>query len=204
VIFILSGYLIGSVPVAYLTVRARSGMDIREKGSGNVGGFNAYAVTGSRGVGIVTGLLDGLKGLLAASAAAISTGDFRLSALTLCAAVVGHLFPIWLRFRGGRGLATACGGLLILCQSYIVVWCSFWLIGRGLHRSILASNVGACSVTPLVLLLVPAGFLQLPAAWAGDAASLRLFAGALSGLLLLGHRGVLRGALAEWTRRSTE
>lgn len=164
-----------------------------------MGGFNAFTVTGSRGLGVAAGLLDGLKGLIPALAAA-STGEFRLAAMALLAAVAGHIFPVWLRFRGGRGLATACGGLFVLSPHYIVVWCSLWLVGRRIRRSILAANVAATVLTPLLLAVVPADLLQYLVVWAGEPASLRLFALFLSALLILGHWNVLREVAAELSR----
>ncbi|MEK6565125.1 MAG: glycerol-3-phosphate acyltransferase, partial [Bacteroidota bacterium] len=109
VLHLLAGYLIGSIPTAFLVVKRTAGVDIRQSGSGNVGGYNAFTVTRSKSIGFVVGVLDGVKGLVAVFVASLTGEMVSLQMLALFGAVLGHNYPVWLRFKGGRGLATACG-----------------------------------------------------------------------------------------------
>src|ERR1700760_4813282 len=117
-------YLLGSIPFGYLLVRIFRGEDIRQTGSGNIGATNV-ARSGAKGLGIATLILDALKGALAVGLADLVAGskynlcgDFvqhpcapglRLMSLAAICAVLGHVFPIWLCFKGGKGVATALG-----------------------------------------------------------------------------------------------
>jgi glycerol-3-phosphate acyltransferase PlsY len=187
----LGGYLVGSLPTAYLVVRKRSGSDIRTQGSGNVGSLNAYVVTRSKALGIAVGLIDGMKGLLPVGVAALLRSPFWLLAALLFGAITGHICTIWLRFRGGRGLATACGGLLLLSPPYVLSWCTIWLVWKFLGREVLTANLLAIILTPLVLFLVPGealAFIPIEGLTAGSA---RVFALLISLLLLLGHLNAL-------------
>ena len=115
-IFSLSvAYLLGSIPFGYLLVRFTSGKDIRDTGSGNIGATNV-ARTGSKGLAVATLVLDGFKGFLAVYIAqhlalhyAAFPKGYDVAALAGLIAVIGHVFPIWLGFRGGKGVATALG-----------------------------------------------------------------------------------------------
>ncbi|MGC2695158.1 MAG: glycerol-3-phosphate acyltransferase, partial [Candidatus Angelobacter sp.] len=129
-------YLVGSIPFGYLLVRTFRGEDIRLTGSGNIGATNV-ARSGAKGLGIATLLLDALKGVLAVWLAAVLAGsklnlcgDFvalpcvsasRLMSAAALAAVLGHVFPVWLRFKGGKGVATALGVFCVLFPKAILV-----------------------------------------------------------------------------------
>ena len=107
-------YLLGSIPFGYLLVRFFLKQDIRHVGSGNIGATNV-ARSGAKGLGILTLLLDCLKGLVAVLIARhFGGGNLDLAALAAVAAILGHIFPIWLRFKGGKGIATALGVFLAL------------------------------------------------------------------------------------------
>lgn len=156
IVVLLGGYLLGSVPFAYIIVRLQSRGDIRKDGSGNAGAYNAYVVTQSKFIGVVVGVLDALKGMLAVYLAGVyAPGSFLLQCLGLIGAVGGHVFPVWTRFKGGRGLATTAGGMFILGFSYTTVWCVLWSLGRLLRRDILESNVVAILISPLLIWLLP-------------------------------------------------
>src|SRR5579862_4832191 len=106
-------YLLGSIPFGYLLVRIFRGEDIRRSGSGNIGATNVSRK--SPGLGALTLLLDALKGLIPvvlASRAASGAQGFQLAAVAALSAIVGHLFPVWLKFRGGKGVATGLGAWL--------------------------------------------------------------------------------------------
>lgn len=158
VLHLLAGYLIGSIPTAFLVVKRTAGVDIRQSGSGNVGGYNAFTVTRSKSIGYLVGVLDGVKGLAAVFVAGLFGEMLLLQMLALFGAVLGHNYPVWLRFKGGRGLATACGGLLLIGVSYPAVWCTLWVLVYLLRKDILFANVLSLVLTPIILFLTPEVF----------------------------------------------
>ena len=189
----IGSYLVGSIPVAYLLVRKKANIDIREAGSGNAGGFNAYTVTHSRGLGILVGFLDALKGFIPV----LVTGSlFPNSFLHLCSAlfgaIAGHNYPVWVGFKGGRGLATSAGGLIPIGFPYTVVWCSLWLIVRLLKRDILTSNLASILLTPIVLWILPWAWLLHMMRVDVDNWTFTFFSCVLSMILLLSHLDALR------------
>jgi glycerol-3-phosphate acyltransferase PlsY len=107
-------YLLGSIPFGYVLVRVFRNEDIRAKGSGNIGATNVLR-SGAKGLGFATLLLDLLKGLAAVLIARhIAAGNYNVEVAAGVAAVLGHVFPVWLGFRGGKGVATALGVFLAL------------------------------------------------------------------------------------------
>jgi glycerol-3-phosphate acyltransferase PlsY len=191
----VGGYIIGSIPVAYFLVRWKARVDIREAGSGNAGGFNAFYVTHSRGVGILVGVLDALKGLVTVAAAMFLHRDaFSLQAVALLGAIAGHNYPVWLKFKGGRGLATTAGGLFLLGFSYTIAWCVVWLVSKLLlRRGVLTSNLIAIFFTPVILFVVPWRWTRMPILPAVDDGTFLFFSCILSIVLLLGHFDVVGG-----------
>ena len=157
---LLLGYVIGSFPTAYVLVRWQARRDIRASGSGNVGAMNAYGVTGSKPLGIAVLAVDALKGILAVllSTSAVS-GEFWSAAIGGLGAVLGHNYPPWLRFRGGRGLATGAGVMLLLGWGMVAVWCVLWGITYAGWKKIHIANVCASIASPLVLPVMPPGML---------------------------------------------
>jgi glycerol-3-phosphate acyltransferase PlsY len=117
VLILIAAYLLGSIPFGYLIVRAKEGGDVRETGSGGTGATNVTRRAG-KGAGILTLLLDALKGALAVYLARkFLTPDFGINwwvAAAACLVVAGHCFPVWLGFRGGKGVATGVGVFLCL------------------------------------------------------------------------------------------
>ena len=109
---IVIGYLLGSIPFAFLLSRRLEGIDIRRAGSGNVGAANVLRTSGVRAA-IVVMMLDVAKGAGSVLVAQRWAGDAAPAAAGL-AAIVGHVYPVWLRFRGGKGVATACGVFSVL------------------------------------------------------------------------------------------
>lgn len=190
---ILAGYVVGSIPSAYLVVRMRSGIDIRSAGSGNVGSFNTYTVTRSVGTAIVVGVLDGLKGLAVVVGSTLAWGAFWPVAVALFGAVLGHIYPFWLRFQGGRGLATACGGLFGITLSYTAIWCTVWLAMKLLGQKIIPSNIVAILAAPALLWILPAQWIDAVAIMPASSLEVKAFGTLLSVLLLLGHLNVFVG-----------
>lgn len=111
-IAVLVGYALGSVPFALILAR-RAGTDLRRIGSGNLGATNVLRASGVR-AGVLVAILDILKGAFSVIVAARLTSDPAAPAVAGFAAIVGHIYPAWLRFRGGKGVATACGVFSVL------------------------------------------------------------------------------------------
>lgn len=187
----VGGYVLGSFPTAYIVLRLRSRIDITKSGSRNVGAFNAGHVSGSKRVGIIVGLIDGAKGLAAVLLASALLNDFWSLSAGLLGAVIGHNYSVWLKFRGGRGLATACGGLFAVGLSYTLVWCTLWAVLKWQRLSVLSSNVVAIAATPLILLAMPSSFVERLMITDAGAEWFRLLSLFLSFLLLLSHRDFL-------------
>jgi len=126
------GYLLGSLPFGLIVTRLASLGDIRKIGSGNIGATNVLR-TGNKKLAAATLLLDGLKGFVAVLIGGYAGGFYGGLAAGL-GAVLGHLFPVWLGFRGGKGMATALGVLLGLSWVIGVLACLLWLLIAALFR----------------------------------------------------------------------
>ena len=153
--FVVS-YLIGSIPTAYIFVKITSNVDIRSAGSGNVGGRNALDVTGKKWVGVAVVLLDLLKG----SAAVVVSGMMNSSdatslSISMVSVVLGHCYPVWLGFKGGRGLATAAGVFFVCSWVWVPLWLFLYFISGKMIKSIHSTSVVALVATPLVFMLLP-------------------------------------------------
>ena len=148
-----AGYLLGSIPFGYLLVRVFLGSDVRTTGSGNIGATNVART--SPALGFVTLLMDALKGF--AAVVLVSTmypGDRELKFIAALAAVCGHIFPVWLKFRGGKGVATGLGSFLLLTPKAIVVALGiFIVVAVALRYVAFASIIAAASLPVLALLL---------------------------------------------------
>lgn len=123
--FVLGSFLLGSIPSAYLVVKWRTGKDIRELGSGNVGATNAVRAVGP--LGYLVFVVDVLKGFLPVFLASRYFG-YPLAAAAGLAALLGHFFPPWLGFRGGKGVSTAAGAYLALAPVTCLIGVGVWLI----------------------------------------------------------------------------
>lgn len=146
---IISAYLLGSFPSAYLVGKIKNNIDIREQGSGNVGTMNTHLVLGTIPALLVLGLDMG-KGAAAVYLSRWMGTDLMLAALL---AVTGHIYPIWLKFRGGKGLATAAGsvtaaGMPLLVLPFAVV---FLLTYAFLRQEDQASLLGMLAAAVYVL-----------------------------------------------------
>ena len=136
------GLLLGSFPTAYILVKKASGIDIRNEGSGNVGAFNSLKVSKSKLIGFSVLLIDFLKGGISTLIPLlIFPNEFIFPALALTFAVFSHCFNPWLKFKGGRGLATAAGGAALIFPFLLVVWCILWVIFYLMKRDIIFANI---------------------------------------------------------------
>lgn len=142
------GYLLGSVPFGLLLTRAAGGPDIRAIGSGNIGATNVLR-TGRKGIAAATLVCDALKGTLAVFAAARYGTDAALAAGL--GAFLGHLFPVWLKFKGGKGVSTYIGLLIGLYWPAALLFCAVWLAVAAISRYSSLAGLIASAFTPLGL-----------------------------------------------------
>lgn len=158
------GYLLGSIPTAYLLVRWQSRIDLRTAGSGNIGALNSFEVTRSRLVGLGVLTIDLLKGIAAVEAGRWIGGATPLPALVAAlAAVAGHNFPVWLSGKGGRGLATAAGASLLLLWGLVPLWCLVWAVAFAFIRSVNPASTIACVISPIAVVLAGSVLPGMPA-----------------------------------------
>ncbi len=157
----LSAYVLGSIPFGLILTRLAGLGDIRQVGSGNIGATNVLR-TGKRGLAAGTLLLDGAKGALAVQAAGLLAGA-QWAPLAAMASVVGHCFPVWLGFRGGKGVATGLGVLLALDWRVGVAACLIWLLVALVARLSSAAALAAFAAAPaLTAVLSPAYWWVAP------------------------------------------
>jgi glycerol-3-phosphate acyltransferase PlsY len=148
----VAAYLLGSVPVGYLLIRIFRHQDIRQAGSGNIGATNVLR-SGGKALGAATFLLDVLKGCSAVWLGALLGGllapdvsPLNMKALAALCAVLGHVYPVWLRFRGGKGVATGFGVFLVASPWAALAAISIFIVVLAISRYVsLASILGAAS-----------------------------------------------------------
>jgi glycerol-3-phosphate acyltransferase PlsY len=140
------GYLAGSIPFGLLLTKVAGAGDIRAIGSGNIGATNVLR-TGRKGLAVGTLLLDGLKGLAVVLLGATQSVD--IAAIAGLAAVIGHNFPVWLRFKGGKGVATTTGVLLAISWPVGASFCATWLIIFAATRYSSLAALVALAASPL-------------------------------------------------------
>jgi glycerol-3-phosphate acyltransferase PlsY len=169
----LIGYLLGSIPFGLILTKLAGTEDLRSIGSGNIGATNVLR-TGRKGLAAATLLLDALKGT-AAVIIASDIGGSNAAMLAAFGAFLGHLFPLWLNFKGGKGVAVYIGVLIGLFWPAAIVFCVVWLATALASRYSSLSALVASVITPLFMW------------WSGQAALAALFA-VLSILLFYMHR----------------
>jgi glycerol-3-phosphate acyltransferase PlsY len=177
IVALLLGYLLGSIPFGLILTKLAGMQDLRSIGSGNIGATNVLR-TGRKGLAAATLLLDMLKG----TAAVVIAGYFggpNAAMLAAFGAFLGHLFPVWLRFKGGKGVAVYIGVLLGLFWPAALVFCAIWLATAVTSRYSSLSALVASFVTPIFLW------------WFGHLALASLFA-ILTLLLFYMHRENIR------------
>jgi glycerol-3-phosphate acyltransferase PlsY len=150
------GYLLGSISFAVLLVRWKTGTDIRSQGSGNAGATNVLRSHG-RGLGILVALLDVAKGAVAVLIVRLFTADPRAAAAAAFAAVLGHVFPLYYGFRGGKGVATAVGAFLALAPLPTALCVLVFVAVVALTRYVSVGSMVAMTLLPLA-----AGLLRQP------------------------------------------
>ena len=143
----VAGYLLGSIPFGLVLTRLAGLGDIREVGSGNIGATNVLR-TGNKVLAALTLILDSGKG---GAAAWLAAGAWGMEAGLIAgfAAVLGHNFPVWLKFRGGKGVATTLGVLLVTAWPVGVAACATWLLVAGTFRYSSLAALGALAAAPV-------------------------------------------------------
>lgn len=172
IIAVISGYLLGSVPFAYLLARRHRGIDLRRAGSGNVGAANLLRTTTVK-IGIGAMALDMAKGVLSVMLARQLEPGSSAPAAAGIAAVLGHIYPVWLKFRGGKGVATSCGVFAVLAPWATVMasllflvtvwWTKYVSLGSVIASALLgplAYLTGSPFVTVLGAIIVGALIVQ--------------------------------------------
>jgi glycerol-3-phosphate acyltransferase PlsY len=163
-------YLLGSIPFGYLLVRIFRNEDIRTTGSGNIGATNV-ARSGAKWLAIATLLLDLGKAYVAVKIAQhLAPGNFDLATMAAVAAILGHVFPVWLGFRGGKGVASALGVFLALSPATALCIFTIFLVIVLTTRIVSLASIVAAAAIPLLMLhfahnmsrLVLFGFIFIP------------------------------------------
>ena len=155
-LIVLAGYLIGSISFAVLLVRLRTGKDIRAEGSGNAGATNVMRAHG-KGLAAAVAALDIAKGAVPVLLVRLVTGDSRYAAAAGFAAVLGHVFPVFYGFRGGKGVATALGAFLALAPLAMLVSLGVFVLVVALTRYVSLGSILAMTLLPMA-----AGLFRAP------------------------------------------
>lgn len=146
-------YLLGSIPFGFILVRIFRGQDVRQSGSGNIGATNV--ARSSPALGVLTLILDALKGLAAvALTRALFPGRNGLAAIAALFAIMGHMFPVWLKFRGGKGVATGLGAFAILAPKTILVVVGVFAAAVLAFRYVSLGSIVAVAIFPLLAWLL--------------------------------------------------
>jgi glycerol-3-phosphate acyltransferase PlsY len=176
IIVVVVAYLLGSIPFGYLIVRRKMGADIRQTGSGGTGATNVTRRAG-KAAGVLTLLLDAAKGSAAVLIARAVAGDDWLIAAAAIAALVGHMFPVWLSFRGGKGVATGVGIFLVLAPIALLGAGVIFIAIVALTRYVSLGSIIAAILIPVFVWLLSDLRPLLVAAIVGAA------------LIIFAHRG---------------
>ena len=176
IIIPIVAYLLGSIPFGYLIVRRKSGADIRETGSGGTGATNVSRRAG-KAAGVLTLLLDAAKGCIAVLIAKTVSGDDWVIAAAASAALVGHIFPVWLGFRGGKGVATGVGIFLVLAPIALLCAGVVFVAIVLLTRYVSLGSITAAILIPVLVWVQSDSQSLLTAAIVGAA------------LIVFAHRG---------------
>ncbi len=150
----LAAYLLGSIPFGFLIVKLIGAGDIRFRGSGNIGATNVAREAGAL-PGLATLLLDGGKGYFSVwLTARLTDGNPRWMILAALLTLVGHTFPVWLRFQGGRGVATGAGVFLPICWQAVLGALIVWLVVLLFWRYVSLASISAAAFLPLFVYLL--------------------------------------------------
>jgi acyl phosphate:glycerol-3-phosphate acyltransferase len=185
-------YLLGSIPFGYLLVRIFRGEDVRKSGSGNIGATNVSRK--SPVLGGLTLLLDALKGAAAVGLAYYLSGrtpggalPYRAMAMAAWFVVLGHMFPVWLKFRGGKGVATGLGSFIVIAPKALLIAAGIFIAVVVIFRHVSLGSILAVAFFPLLVYEMRAY---------GDAPAVLAFMAATSLLIIARHHENIRRLLA--------
>jgi glycerol-3-phosphate acyltransferase PlsY len=150
---VVLAYVSGSLPTAYLLVRLMTGKDVRVYGSGNVGGTNALRTAGWK-VGVVVTAIDVVKGALPVWLMSRFNPESAWVAAAMLAAVLGHCYPVWLKFKGGKGVATCFGAFLVIAPLSALAALGLWILVLVISRWVALASMVASASFPLILKLI--------------------------------------------------
>lgn len=150
---VLTAYLLGSLPTALLVVRMMTGKDVRRTGSGNVGGTNALRAAGWK-AGIAVTLVDIGKGALSVGLMKWYNPESGWMAAAMLAVVVGHCYPMWLKFRGGKGVAAGFGAFLIIAPTSALAALVVWVLVLAISRWVSLASMVASATFPVALKVI--------------------------------------------------
>ena len=181
-LILIIAYLLGSLPFGLILAKLFGGRDVRKAGSGNIGATNVLRVVGPL-AGILTLLLDAAKGWSAVSLAGRVTHE-QTTDMVLAGflAMIGHCFPLWLGFRGGKGVATAAGVFLALCPSAFLAALVLFIVVVSFWRYVSLASLAAAAALPLLVYLLWAPRFAPPE-------SVTLGSLAIAALVIVQHRG---------------
>lgn len=182
ILILIVSYLLGSIPFGVLIAKFFGGSDVRKAGSGNIGATNVARVVGPA-AGILTLILDAAKGWFAVwLAARMMHGEALVMVLAGLFAMLGHCFPVWLRFRGGKGVATAAGVFAALCPTAMLAALILFLLVVGFWRYVSLGSIAAAAAIPLFVYLLWAPHFAPPV-------SVTLVSLVIAALVVYQHRG---------------
>jgi glycerol-3-phosphate acyltransferase PlsY len=203
-VVVIGSYLLGSIPFGYLAGRI-AGIDIRECGSGNVGATNVIRTLG-KGYGYPVFVADFLKGFGAVKVSLLITTRVQpewnspemFGILAAISSVIGHSFPVWLRFKGGKGVATSAGALFGLAPVAALVGAAIWTLTFWLTRYVSVASIAAAAALPFIILITT---------WLSRTAGKSLFYSSvcLAAVVIWRHRSnlsrLMRGTEPRFTRK---
>ncbi len=160
-LIIIAAYLAGSIPVAYIATHRATGKDLRREGSGNIGTRNAFEVTNSKKIGILVLVLDLFKGLLPMVLLS-KLGYSDHIPVAIVALILGHCYPIWLRFHGGRGLAPSAGISLVVQPFALIIWVQVYFLSSVVRKNVHLNATIATIASGFVIAILPAAYFYSP------------------------------------------
>jgi len=151
----ITAYLFGSFPSAYLIVKLTSKKDVRKEGSGNVGTLNALRASKSKSIAAIVLILDLLKGWLPAYfITKYFAEDFFIIMAVVIGVLLGHIFSMWLKFQGGRGLAVTAGALLVISPLSVAIWLATWILFYIFLRKHIVVSLIATFLLPVIVFFI--------------------------------------------------
>ncbi len=160
-LLIVAAYLLGSVPIGVVVARLFNGADPRTTGSGNIGATNVGRSAG-KAAGIVTLVGDALKGAIPVLAALYLYPDPAFVSVVGLAAFAGHLFPVFLSFNGGKGVATACGVMLVVSPVATLIAIAVFVLIAAITRYVSVASITASIALPIILAILPGKTVFVP------------------------------------------